>query len=156
MQKLVSQLSTQLISKQLKVVTVESCTAGWIGKTLTDQAGSSEWFAGGLITYTNESKHHLAQVPVKTIEQYGAVSTQVVEAMARGGLNSFKDCISVAVSGVAGPGGGTENKPVGHVCIATCYHQNTVSKGFYFDGDRNQVRQQTVEQALLMLIDCVK
>lgn len=156
MQKLVSQLSVRLIFKQLKVATVESCTGGWIGKTLTDQAGSSDWFAGGLITYTNDSKHKLANVPLELIEKYGAVSLQVVEAMALGAHNYFEDCVSVAVSGVAGPGGGSEQKPVGTVCIATCLNQRTNAKCYHFDGDRNQVRRQTVKQALIMLMDALE
>ncbi|MCW9017265.1 MAG: CinA family protein, partial [Kangiellaceae bacterium] len=140
MQKLVSQLSVRLIFKQIKVATVESCTGGWIGKTLTDQAGSSDWFAGGLITYTNESKTKLASVPEPLISQYGAVSPEVAEAMARGAEKYFDRCVTVAVTGVAGPGGGSEEKPVGTVCIATCLLGQTNAKQFHFNGDRESVR----------------
>ncbi len=156
MQKLVSQLSVRLIFKQLKVVTVESCTAGAIGKALTEQAGSSQWFAGGLITYTNESKHRLAKVPVELIEKHGAVSIQVAESMSYGVHDYFDNCVSVAVTGVAGPDGGSETKPVGTVCIATCYKNHTNVKKFSFDGNRTSVREQTIEQALKMILNTIK
>lgn len=150
------QLSPVLISKQLKVVTVESCTAGWIGKALTDLAGSSQWFDGGLITYSNESKHHLVDVSYDLLETHGAVSLPVVKAMAQGAQKHFKGCISVAVSGVAGPDGGSKEKPVGTVCIATCLDNSVHIKQFRFKGNRDKVRQQTVEQALQMVLDVIK
>lgn len=156
MQKLVSQLSVRLIFKQIKVATVESCTGGWIGKTLTDQAGSSDWFAGGLITYTNESKTKLASVPEALINKYGAVSLEVAEAMAKGAEHYFEGCVTVAVSGVAGPGGGSDEKPVGTVCIATCLLGQTNAKKFHFTGDRESVRLQTVENALHMVLNAIE
>ena len=156
MNQIVSKLSVRLIFKQLKVSTVESCTGGWIGKTLTDLSGSSDWFAGGLITYTNESKHQLADVPVELIEKHGAVSLEVAEAMAMGAQKHFAGTVSVAVSGVAGPGGGSEEKPVGTVCIATCISNKTNVRKFLFEGDRDSVRKQTVEQALEMVLDAVE
>ena len=156
MQKLVSQLSVRLIFKQLKVITVESCTAGGIGKALTEQAGSSQWFAGGLITYTNESKNRLAKVPVEMIDAHGAVSTQVAESMSLGVHEYFDNCISVAVTGIAGPDGGSDAKPVGTVCIATCYKNQTNVKKFEFEGNRGAVREQSIKQALLMLLNAIK
>lgn len=159
LQKIISQLSVRLAFNQLKIVTVESCTGGGIGKALTDLAGSSEWFAGGLITYTNESKHRLAKVPLDQIQHYGAVSTQVVEYMAIGAMQYFDDCVSVAVSGIAGPGGGSEEKPIGTVCIATCLpdgldnkKHHTNAKCYHFDGDRTAIREQSIKQALLMVL----
>jgi nicotinamide-nucleotide amidase len=148
-QSLVSTLSVRLIFKQLKVVTVESCTGGWIGKALTDPPGSSDWFAGGLIT-------QLANVPAALIEKYGAVSVEVAESMAQGGLKSFQRCISVAVSGVAGPSGGSTEKPVGTVCICTSLNGKSNARRFLFEGDREAVRRQTVEQALTMLLDAIE
>jgi len=152
MQQILSELTSRLISHNTKVVTVESCTAGWIGKILTDQPGSSQWFAGGLITYTNESKSLLAKVPSILIEQHGAVSTAVAESMAIGANEYFDHTISVAVSGIAGPDGGTETKPVGTVCIATYYGQMVESKSYLFKGGRNEIRRQTAEHALKMLL----
>jgi nicotinamide-nucleotide amidase len=152
---LTSKLADVLIEQKLKVVTVESCTGGQIGKALTDKAGSSAWFAGGLITYTNESKHQLAQVPMEHFDKYGAVSTQVVEAMAQGALNWFDGCISVAVSGIAGPTGGSDLKPVGTVCIAVCLKGKTISQQFLFDGNRKAIRKKTVKQALVILLNAL-
>ena len=156
MKQLVSKLSVRLIFKQLKVSTVESCTGGWIGKALTDMAGSSDWFEGGLITYTNESKNRLAQVPVELIEKHGAVSLEVAEAMALGAQLHFEGTVSVAVSGVAGPGGGSEAKPVGTVCIATCLKGKTNARKFLFNGDRENIRRETVKLALEMVLDAVE
>ncbi len=160
LKQLVLQLAETLIAKQLKVVTVESCTGGLIGKVLTDRAGSSQWFAGGLITYTNESKHRLAKVPMEYFQDYGAVSTQVVEAMAIGALSSFDNCISVAVSGVAGPDGGSEDKPVGTVCIATGLKEKggeykVNAERYYFEGTRKSIRKQAVKQALRMIFEFI-
>ncbi len=155
LQTLVSQLSVCLISKKLKAITVESCTAGWIGKVLTDQSGSSDWFAGGLITYTNQSKIALASVSEKLIQQKGAVSVEVAAAMAQGVHRYFTQCVSVAVSGVAGPGGGSEDKPVGTVCIATCLNNQICTHRFHFSGNRELVRAKTVKQALTMLLQAV-
>ena len=152
MQKLVSQLSVRLIFRQLKIITVESCTGGGIGQVLTEQAGSSEWFAGGLITYTNDSKNLLAKVPKKLIKNFGAVSPQVAESMSEGVHHYFDHCISVAVTGVAGPGGGSAEKPVGTVCIATYLNNNSSVKKFLFKGNRNEIRNQTIEQALKMVL----
>lgn len=155
MQKVVSHLSVRLIFKQLKVASVESCTGGWIGKALTDLGGSSDWFAGGLITYTNESKTTLADVPVELIEKYGAVSLEVADAMASGAQKHFPGCVTVAVTGVAGPGGGSKAKPVGTVCIATCLKGSVNAKRFHFDGNRNDVRSATVEHALQMVLETI-
>lgn len=152
MQKLVKKLSEQLQQAQSKVVTVESCTGGWIGKILTDQAGSSEWFSGGLITYSNESKIRLLNIPAALLEERGAVSTEVAAAMAMGVHQYFNHCISIAVSGIAGPGGGSNEKPVGTVCIATGFAKNVTTKRFLFEGDREQVRYETVRQAIIMAL----
>lgn len=136
----------------LKVVTVESCTGGWIGKSLTDFAGSSSWFAGGLITYSNESKQSLAGVPLELLVEFGAVSEQVAEAMARGALAHFDQAVSIAVTGIAGPDGGSSQKPVGTVCIASCVKGVVSSARYQFKGDRDQVRAQSVEMAVSQLL----
>ena len=155
MQKLVSQLSVRLIFKQLKVSTVESCTGGWIGKALTDQAGSSQWFAGGLITYTNESKTHLVAVSPDTLAKYGAVSLEVADAMARGAQQHFPGTVSVAVTGVAGPDGGSAEKPVGTVCIATFCKGKVNARKYQFTGNRDNIREATVRQALQMVMETI-
>jgi len=152
MKSLVSKLSVRLIFKNLKLVTVESCTGGLIGKVMTDMVGSSDWYEGGFITYSNRAKTKLVNVPEIFIDKYGAVSIEVAEAMAKGASIQFPDCVSVSVTGIAGPGGGTPEKPVGTVCIA-CHHCSELkTRRFIFEGSRDDVREQTVRQALEMLL----
>ncbi len=150
--RLFSRLSVKLIFKQTKLVTVESCTGGMIGKFATDQSGSSSWFEAGLITYSNQAKTKLALVPATLIEKYGAVSLEVADAMAAGAIDSFPYCVSVAVTGIAGPGGGSEEKPVGTVCIAGRFGQQIKTRRFQFDGDRSNVRLQTTKEALNLVL----
>ncbi len=152
MQSLVSQLATRLIFKQLKLVTVESCTGGWIGKVLTDTMGSSQWYEAGFITYSNLAKNKIMDVPIEMIEQYGAVSTEVAVGMAKGAQNIFPDCLSIAVTGIAGPTGGSQLKPNGTVCLACCYHGKLKTRNFCFKGNREQVRIEAVEEALKLVL----
>ncbi|MTI12920.1 CinA family protein [Sansalvadorimonas verongulae] len=130
------------------IVTAESCTGGGIMKTLTDIPGSSQWCEGGFITYTNRAKHHFLGVPEVLFEQVGAVSEEVVRAMASGALAHSAGTLSVAVSGVAGPGGGSPEKPVGTVWIAWAKNDGVVTKCFLFSGERDAVRRQTVDAAI--------
>ena len=148
----ISKLSVRLLFKGLKLVTVESCTGGWIGKTVTDLAGSSAWFEAGFITYSNQAKTKLVNVPESLLEKYGAVSLEVADAMAKGALDSFPESISVAVTGVAGPDGGTREKPVGTVCIASAYKNKIKARKFLFEGNRNDIREQTVHEAIEMVL----
>ncbi len=148
----ISKLSVRLLFKGLKLVTVESCTGGWIGKTVTDLAGSSAWFEAGFITYSNQAKTRLVNVPESLLEKYGAVSLEVADAMAKGALDSFPESISVAVTGVAGPDGGTREKPVGTVCIASAYKNKIKARKFLFEGNRNDIREQTVHEAIEMVL----
>ncbi len=148
----ISKLSVRLLFKGIKLVTVESCTGGWIGKSVTDLAGSSGWFEAGFITYSNQAKHQLVDVPLAMLDKYGAVSLEVADAMARGAVKHFPDCISIAVTGVAGPDGGSKEKPVGTVCIASAYKQQIKARKFLFDGNRNQVREKTVKEAIEMVL----
>lgn len=150
--QLFSRLSVKLIFKQAKLVTVESCTGGMIGKLATDQAGSSSWFEAGLITYSNEAKTKLVEVPVILLDKYGAVSLEVADAMVSGAYTLFPHCVSVAVTGIAGPSGGSADKPVGSVCIAGRFGNQVKTRCFNFDGDRNNIRLQTVKEALNLLL----
>lgn len=152
MKSLVSKLSVRLIFKHLKLVTVESCSGGLIGKTVTDIAGSSDWYEGGFITYSNQAKNRMVNVPTELIEKYGAVSIEVAEAMAKGATEHFPDCVSVAVTGIAGPGGGSVEKPVGTVCIACHYSSELNTRKFTFSGNRDEVRKKTVEEAINLLL----
>ena len=136
------------------VVTAESCTGGGIMKTLTDIPGSSQWCEGGFITYTNRAKTRLLGVPHGLFVQVGAVSEEVVLAMATGALANSDGTLSVAVSGIAGPDGGTPEKPVGTVWIAwSKAGEKATAERFLFAGDRDAVRLQTIEAALHGLIE---
>lgn len=134
------------------MTTAESCTGGLISKIMTDFPGSSEVFWGSFITYSNESKIKVLNVKNLILDSYGAVSEQVVLAMAKGALGvSGADC-SVSVSGVAGPGGGTLLKPVGTVWICAALNQGVESvEKFHFSGNRSEIREKTAESALMML-----
>ena len=137
--------------------TAESCTGGGVATAITDIAGSSGWFDRGFVTYTNEAKQQMLGVSRESLERHGAVSEAVVLEMARGALANSSASISVAISGIAGPGGATEGKPVGTVWFAwadrTGRHHSLLAR---FDGDRHQVRQQAVRQALSGLLALLK
>jgi len=150
-----AEVGARLLSAEKRVVTAESCTAGGIGAALTAIAGSSRWVEGGFITYSNAAKMKLLGVPQEQIETQGAVSQEVVESMAQGALRSLGAECSVAVSGVAGPGGGTLHKPVGTVWFAwagvTGPHA-LHSQVLVFPGDRAAIRAATIVIALLGLL----
>lgn len=136
-----------------RVVTAESCTGGWIAKTLTDIPGSSVWFECGLAAYSYEAKQALLGVLPSTLEQHGAVSRVTVLEMVSGALVNSGATLAVAVTGIAGPGGGNEDKPVGTVWIAWKQRGGYPSaRMFHFDGDREAVRRQTVAAALQGLL----
>ena len=133
----------------LKFCCAESCTGGWIAKACTDLAGSSTWFDCGFVTYSNEAKQEMLGIDASLLVEHGAVSEAVVKAMSAGALNKSNADIAVAVSGIAGPGGGTPAKPVGTVWIAwKRADEEAVAKQFLFRGDRNRIRVQAVEAAL--------
>jgi len=145
-----------LLGKQRKVCTAESCTGGLIAKSFTDLAGSSDWFDRGFVTYSNAAKSEMLGVPASVIEDYGAVSEAVANAMANGALRYSEADYAVAVTGVAGPGGGSEEKPVGTVWIAAASAEQIVSKCHRFDGDRQAVREATLLAAIAALLDLVE
>jgi nicotinamide-nucleotide amidase len=143
-----------LLAKQQKVVTAESCTGGWIAKCITDVAGSSEWFDCGFVTYTNEAKQQVLNVPEQVLADYGAVSEQVVKEMVLGALEASNATIAVSISGIAGPDGGSDGKPVGMVWLAwQTKDEEAVAGLFKFKGDREEVRRQAVIVALLGLLN---
>jgi nicotinamide-nucleotide amidase len=153
---LVSRLSTALLARGESLATAESCTGGWVAKACTDQAGSSAWFERGFVTYSNESKEDLLAVSLDTLSRYGAVSKQTVLEMAEGVLRNSLAEWGLAISGIAGPGGGSEEKPVGTVWIAWAGPDGwMLSRSYHFDGDRDAVRRQAAETALAVLIDRV-
>ena len=154
---LAAQLGELLLSKKLTVTCAESCTGGGIASAITDIAGSSQWFHTGFVTYANQSKQQLLGVSADILETEGAVSEAVVQQMAQGALSKADADIAVAVSGIAGPGGGSPDKPVGLVwfCWATSSGQ-IETDSFQFQGDRSAIRSTAIEQALVGLVDRFK
>ncbi|MEQ9842898.1 nicotinamide-nucleotide amidase [Pectobacterium brasiliense] len=148
-----------LVGEKLKVrgaklTCAESCTGGWLAKSITDIAGSSGWFDYGFVTYSNLAKQRLVNVNAETLEQHGAVSEAVVNEMAVGALQAADADFAISVSGVAGPDGGTEEKPVGTVWFGFTDKQGgAFAQTMRFSGDRNAVRLQSVHFALQTLLD---
>ena len=145
---LTRQLAGLLLAKGQMMATAESCTGGMIAAACTDVAGSSAWFERGFVTYSNEAKTELLGVPAALIVEHGAVSEPVVRAMAEGALRLSKAHVAVAVTGVAGPGGGSAGQPVGSVWLGWATAAGVVTQLRHFEGDRQQVRQATVQHAL--------
>jgi len=146
---LAQHLAEVLVAKRLVVSTAESCTGGWIAKTLTDISGSSAWFDCGMVAYSYEAKQAMLGVRPQTLEKEGAVSRETALEMVSGALAHSAASLAVAVTGIAGPGGGTEDKPVGTVWIGWKRRGGYPSaEVFHFDGDRESVRRQTIAAAL--------
>lgn len=153
LEQLVKELADILIEQDKMLVTAESCTGGWVAKCCTDLPGSSTWFDRGFVTYSNQAKQEQLGVELATLEKNGAVSLPVVEEMAFGALKHSAADISVAITGIAGPGGGSEHKPVGTVWIGWGLKDGGVhSICFQFEGDREAVRRQAVFEALRGII----
>ena len=145
-------LAELMQSRGLMLATAESCTGGLIAATCTDLAGSSAWFERGFVSYSNAAKTELLGVPADCIASHGAVSEPVAQAMARGALTHSAAQVAGAVTGVAGPGGGSADKPVGTVWIAWAMADRVRAERMQFSGDRAAVRQATVEHALRGLV----
>ena len=142
-------LGEQLQVSRLSLVTAESCSGGWIAKLMTDIAGSSAWFDCGMVVYSYEAKQALLGVRAQTLEEHGAVSRETVLEMVSGALARSGASIAVAVTGIAGPGGGSEDKPVGTVWIGWKQRGGYArAQLFQFAGDREAVRRQTVAAAM--------
>ena len=152
---LVQQLARLLLAKKLLMASAESCTGGWIAQTLTALAGSSEWFDTGFVTYSNEAKQRLLAVPSScfAVDGPGAVSGHTGLAMTRGPVDDSRANVAVAVSGIAGPDGGSEDQPVGTVWIAWQWQDKALARCFQFVGDREAVRFAAVTAGLQGLIE---
>ncbi|MES9857960.1 MAG: nicotinamide-nucleotide amidase [Sedimenticola sp.] len=149
LERLAKKVGQRLVLEGMALVTAESCTGGWIAKSMTDVPGSSGCFDRGFVTYSNEAKQEMLGVSAQTLEQYGAVSDAVVREMVSGALVHSRGSVAVSVSGIAGPGGGSEDKPVGSVCFAWGIRGGEVySQQHCFEGDRESVRRQAVFRAL--------
>ncbi len=145
----VAELAALLEARQLTISTAESCTGGWLAKCLTDRPGSSAWFEFGFVTYGNNAKLQLLGVPAATLKANGAVSQQVAEAMASGARQASGADLAVAITGVAGPTGGTPDKPVGIVWLAWAGPEGLKgAEQREFPGDRAAIRSQAVAAAL--------
>ena len=145
-------LAQILLSRNWTVSLAESCTGGLVCATLTELAGSSEWFERGYITYSNEAKTECLNVSAQLIQSHGAVSEQVAKAMAEGARIHSRSDVAISITGIAGPTGGSAEKPVGTVCFGWATDNQTLTKTMCFDGDRQAVRQQATEFALTELI----
>lgn len=150
-----------LLKKNLKLITAESCTAGLIAATVAETAGSSKWLEGGFVVYTPDTKHQFLGVSYDTIEKYDITSEEVAYEMAYGALeNTYLANVAIAVTGVAGPSGGTEEIPVGTVCIAWARlngeHIQVLTEKCFFEGSRNEIREKVVQYSLEKLNELIQ
>ena len=151
---LARRIGARLKKRRLKLATAESCTGGWIAQAVTSVSGSSAWFDRGFVTYSNSAKRELLGVRARTLSRYGAVSRETAREMAAGALARSRAQVSIAVTGVAGPTGGTWRKPVGMVCIAWSRKKGAMeSVTRRFLGSRERVRRQSVMVALQGLLE---
>ena len=149
MNALAQSLGTKLKERHGLLVTAESCTGGWVAQVATSLAGSSDWFERGFVTYSNAAKEELLGVRRETLERHGAVSEETAREMALGALAHSRGTLALAITGIAGPGGGSPAKPVGTVCFAWASAGGKVrAETRQFAGDRGAVRRQSVAHAL--------
>lgn len=156
LEAVLTQISATLLQRGWMLATAESCTGGMIAAACTDLAGSSQWFERGLVSYSNAAKSELLGVPPALIAAHGAVSEPVARAMAKGAVAHSAAQVSLAVTGVAGPTGGSAEKPVGTVWFAWTVNGQTTSERCQFPGDRAQVRAATLRHALGRLADLLE
>jgi len=153
---LARRLGAVMVRRALRVTVAESCTGGWIAKVITDIPGSSEWFDRGFVAYSNTAKHEMLGVGLATLDTHGAVSEPVAREMVLGALQHADARVALAVSGIAGPGGATPEKPVGTVWFAWALPDRPVeTKRLQFAGNRDEVRHQSVRVALEHLLECL-
>ncbi|HJS78659.1 MAG TPA: CinA family protein [Burkholderiales bacterium] len=148
MEDLAKRLGERLAASGQVLAIAESCTGGWVAQAVTAIAGSSDWFDRGFVTYSNDAKQEMLGVRADTLARHGAVSEQTAREMAQGALARSKATVALAVTGVAGPGGGSAEKPVGMVCFAWASRQTIRTETIHFSGDRESVRRQSVIHAL--------
>jgi nicotinamide-nucleotide amidase len=155
--RLSARVGKVLKQRGLLLATAESCTGGWVSQVITSVAGSSAWFERGFVTYSNRAKQEMLGVRPETLQRYGAVSEQVVCEMAEGALVHSQAQVSVAISGLAGPEGGSPSKPIGTVWLAWALEgRQSRARATHFAGDREMVRQQAVMAALQGIIETVE
>ena len=150
-----AELVDALRSKGLRMSAAESCTGGLLGAEITSIPGASDVFLGSAVTYSNESKVSILGVSESTLMDYGAVSTETAREMAKGSVKAYGSDVAVSITGIAGPGGGTSEKPVGTVCMAVSDGNREVATKFIFEGNREAVREQSVAEACMLLVDFI-
>ncbi len=156
MTNILIKVSKKLHEKNLSLVSAESCTGGWVAKKITDLAGSSAIFDRGFVTYSNQAKQEMLGVLKDTLDHYGAVSEQVVAEMVAGALKNSQADIALSISGIAGPEGGTDEKPVGTVCFGWMKREEKpVVKTLLLEGDRDEIRRQAVDISLEGIIKLI-
>ena len=148
MDELARRVGERLSASGQRLATAESCTGGWVAQAITAIAGSSDWFDRGFITYSNEAKQEMLGVRADTLARHGAVSEDTAREMVQGALVRSKSTLALAVTGIAGPGGGSPQKPVGMVCFAWASRQSIRAETKHFSGDRESVRRLSVIHAL--------
>ncbi len=147
-----TELGARLQRQGWYLVTAESCTGGWIAEAITSIPGSSGWFDRGFVAYSNQAKQDLLAVKAETLHLYGAVSEQAALEMVKGAIACSQSQVGVAITGIAGPSGGSPQKPVGTVWIAYAFPNNTYAQRVFFTGDRRSIRYQAVVTALQRLV----
>ena len=150
-----SEIKNLFVKKKMTLAVAESCTGGLIGHRITDVPGSSKYFEMSLVSYSNEVKNKVLGVPIDVIREFGAVSSQVATAMAKRAKKIASVNVGLGITGVAGPDGGTKEKPVGLVYIAVVTDDKIICKEYQFDGQREEIKSQTSQKALEMLKECL-
>jgi nicotinamide-nucleotide amidase len=145
-----------LKQKQNQIAVAESCTGGLLASQMVNVKGASEYFLGGVIAYSNQAKVKFLGLSKRLLDKHGAVSIPAAQAMAEGAAKKFSCQCGIGITGVAGPSGGTKEKPVGHVCIASYFKDKVKSGSFQFYGDRSMIRQQAVSNALFQMFSLLK
>jgi nicotinamide-nucleotide amidase len=154
MNELAQRIAERLLARGALLATAESCTGGWAAQALTALAGSSNWFERGFVTYSNAAKEEMLGVRPETLARHGAVSEETAREMAFGALGHSRAVVALAITGIAGPSGGTRDKPVGMVCFAWALKGSPPrSETRHFAGDREAVRRQSVERALAGVLE---
>ncbi len=155
-EKLAQELVGKLIDRGLSITAAESCTGGLVASFITFISGSSACFNGSFVTYSNDMKNKMIGVDTNVLERHGAVSAECVEQMCEGSAKQACADIAIAISGIAGPTGGTEQKPVGTVYIGACFNDSVTVELFHFEGSRQEVRLSAVYEAFRMALDVLQ
>ncbi len=156
LEELASQVGDRLFARNEYLVTAESCTGGWVSMLVTAITGSSAWFDRGFVTYSNAAKQEMLGVDKQVIEIHGAVSEETARNMVQGAIASSHAQVGLSITGIAGPGGGSIEKPVGTVCFGWIVDGQCETETCHFSGDRKQIREQAVRHILTTLLDCLK